>query len=328
MPSLGSRAQKGLGAIGTVRNFASILREISFDEIRDEALITPRFLVLAPNDANGAEVARVLTGADIRPGIMVRGLGERIHEPESYDAVVIFDPDGTGVARRWTERVRGIGNAPAVVEFPARSALTDEAVSQLREKVLKADLERAPAIARIYPAFRETAVRLIIDETAMANAQFALVSNVPSVIPVIGSLAAAGADFLVLTKNQVMLVFKIAAIHGRDLDNHLAIVREMAAVIGAGLAWRTVAREAASLLPFMAGTVPKVVIAYTGTVAAGRGMDFFYRFGKKPSREQMTAYYQQAVEKARKISTLRPSTNGRSPDDELHVDVPEMSEER
>jgi uncharacterized protein (DUF697 family) len=62
------------------------------------------------------------------------------------------------------------------------------------------------------------AAKQIIDETAMANAQFSLVSNIPTLLPVVGNLAAAGADFIVLTKNQVMMLYKLAAAFGRDLE--------------------------------------------------------------------------------------------------------------
>jgi uncharacterized protein (DUF697 family) len=70
----------------------------------------------------------------------------------------------------------------------------------------------------------------------------------------------------------------------------------MIPVVGAGFFWRTVAREAAALMPLMAGAVPKVAIAYTGTMAIGRAADFYYSTGRKPSREQMKRFYQQAAE--------------------------------
>jgi uncharacterized protein (DUF697 family) len=168
----------------------------------------------------------------------------------------------------------------------------------------------APALGRWYPAFRPAATKSVINKTAQVNAQFAAVSNLPSVIPIVGSLAAAGADFLILTKNQVMMVFKIAAINGRDLTDHWRIIREMLPLVGAGFFWRTLAREAASFLPLMAGTVPKVAIAYTGTVAAGRAADFYYRFGTKPSREQLKVYYAQAAESLKKLPLPLNRSNG------------------
>ena len=130
----------------------------------------------------------------------------------------------------------------------------------------------------------------------MANAQFALIANVPTVIPIFGSLATVGADFFLLTKNQLLLIFKIAAIHGEDIHDSTRIFREMVPVVGAGFFWRTIAREAAAMVPMMGGAVPKVAIAYTGTMAIGRAADFYYTTGAKPSKEMMKGFYQQAAE--------------------------------
>jgi uncharacterized protein (DUF697 family) len=111
---------------------------------------------------------------------------------------------------------------------------------------------------------------------------------------VVGSLLSAGADTIVLTKNQLMMVYKIAAASGRDLDDQHAILREMIPVVGQGFLWRTVAREATTLLPLAAGTIPKVAIAFTGTYALGRAAELFYRFGKKPTKEQRDEFVLQA----------------------------------
>jgi uncharacterized protein (DUF697 family) len=127
---------------------------------------------------------------------------------------------------------------------------------------------------------------------------------VPSVIPIFGSLATVGADFFVLTKNQLLLIFKIAAIHGEEIHDSTRIFREMVPVVGAGFFWRTVAREAAAMVPMMGGAVPKVAIAYTGTMAIGRAADFYYTTGVKPSKETMKAFYQQAAESLSKRQWL------------------------
>jgi uncharacterized protein (DUF697 family) len=142
---------------------------------------------------------------------------------------------------------------------------------------------------------RAAASKAVIDETAMANAQFALVSNIPAIIPVIGGLAAAGADFIVLTKNQVMMVYKLAAIAGRDLDQQVAIIQEIVPVVGVGFAWRSLARGAASMVPFAAGTLPKVGIAFAGTLMMGRAAEFYYRTNRRPTRAQLEGYTRQAL---------------------------------
>ena len=106
-----------------------------------------------------------------------------------------------------------------------------------------------------------------------------MVSNIPAILPVVGNIAAAGADFIVLTKNQVMMLYKLAAVYGRDLRDQRTILQDVLPVVGAGLIWRTAARQAATWLPFAAGTIPKLAIAYVGTMAVGRAAEFYYRTG-------------------------------------------------
>src|SRR5205823_2226377 len=77
--------------------------------------------------------------------------------------------------------------------------------------------ERRLGAARHAPALRAPLARLLIHEAAFANAQFALMTNLPTFLPGAGGVAAAGADMLVLTTNQVVLVFKIAALWGASL---------------------------------------------------------------------------------------------------------------
>ena len=74
-------------------------------------------------------------------------------------------------------------------------------------------------------------------------------SSLPALIPVLGLVLGGMADILVLTKNQAMLVFKLAAIYGRDIDDQIAILKEIMPVIGSAFLWRTAARTAVGLAP-------------------------------------------------------------------------------
>jgi uncharacterized protein (DUF697 family) len=188
-----------------------------------------------------------------------------------------------------------------IVAFEGSSAEDVEAIDRLRSEIVKRNPDRAPALGRALPAFRAAASKQVINETASANAKFSLVANIPTLLPVVGTIAAAGADFIVLTKNQVMMLYKLAAVHGRDLNNQRGILQEVLPVVGAGLVWRTLARESASLLPFAAGTIPKIAIAYVGTVAVGRAAEYYYRTGLKPTRSQMDQFTRQAADMLRQL---------------------------
>ncbi len=300
----------GLGLLGTARSMISILKEMSFDDVRDDAERAPRLLILAPTVEDARILADLLSG-ERRAGVV----DPRVDSPSpsdltSYDALVVHGPQGGALADRLREQLDGRNGGSPVFRSEGEVPLDPKQLDGLRQRMMERLPDRAPAFGRAFLAFRPPAAKAVIDETAKANAQFALVSNIPAVVPLVGGLMAASADFLVLTKNQLMLLYKIAAIHGRDLGDQFGIIREMVPVVGAGLAWRTVAREAASFVPFAAGTIPKVAIAYAGTLSVGRAADFYYRFGRKPDRAQVKEYYRQAVERVRALPFGASSNNG------------------
>jgi uncharacterized protein (DUF697 family) len=135
------------------------------------------------------------------------------------------------------------------------------------------------------PELREAAAHQLISETSRVNGEFAAVSSLPSVVPLIGGLASAGADMLVLTKNQVMLLLKLALLHQRSIDDRLQVLAEVAPVVGAGFLWRSLARTLVSFVPGPFGVAPRVAVAYAGTYVLGETAHAYYRFGRRPSPE-------------------------------------------
>lgn len=311
MASLIRSRTQSLGPFGAVRGFISVLREMSFDDVRDDAELTPSLIVLASDEESARRLGQAIIGADSVAMIQARRFDDSLSDAKQVDAVVVFDPERTGAFARVQQRFQTENGAAPVFAFDGKSVDDSKAIERLRRQLITRIADRAIAFGRACPELRPAVVKAVVDETAKANAQFALVSNIPAVIPVFGSIAAAGADFLVLTKNQVMMMFKLAAIHGRDLHNQWSIMQELAPVVGAGLVWRTIAREAASFIPLAAGTIPKVAIAYAGTLSVGRAADYYYRTNRKPSRTQIQGYYQQAAEAVRKLPI--PGLNDEAP---------------
>jgi len=287
-----------IAAVGSVRNFMNLVKEVNFEEIRDRAEQAPRILMVARTEAQAEEATTSLFGEGSRGYVDFR-VGDRSVriDPSRYDTVIVRDPDGTGLYDEVRKQAAN-GRTGNVFQLGGNGP---EAVAQLRSAIVMVDPDLAPAFGRWFVPFRAPAVHAIIDETAKANAKFAFISNVPSIVPLFGGLISASADLIVLTKNQVMMSYKLAAANGRDLSDQAGILRELAPVVGAGFVWRTVAREATSFLPFMAGTIPKVGIAFAGTYSVGLAADYYYRFGKKPSKDQMRAFSQQAVKLAASI---------------------------
>jgi uncharacterized protein (DUF697 family) len=289
------------GALDSMRTMLGVLREVSLDEIREQAETTPRLLFVGPSADDARRLGEAVAGPEGQSATMVRTVDEPIDSVGRLDAAVIWDPERTGAGSRVAEALRFESPPVPIVRFEGSGPDDRDAVDRLRADIMKRNAERAPAFGRALPAFRAAAAKQVIDETSAANAQFSLVSNIPTILPIVGNIAAAGADFIVLTKNQVMMLYKLAAVFGRDLRDQRGILQDVLPVVGAGLIWRTVAREAAALLPFAAGTIPKVAIAYVGTTAVGRAAEFYYRTGLKPTRSQMDHYARQAAELLRQL---------------------------
>ena len=88
------------------------------------------------------------------------------------------------------------------------------------------------------------------------------------------------ADILVLTKNQAMLVFKLAAIYGRNIDDKIGILKEIMPVIGSAFLWRTAARTAVGLAPAPIAALPKAAIALRRDVSGRADRALLLRAGR------------------------------------------------
>src|SRR5579883_22582 len=146
-----------------------------------------------------------------------------------------------------------------LISFSALDRSTIE--SQVAMAILRAIPHLCLPLGRNLPALRESAARQLIAEAARANAEFVVISSVPSIVPIVGTLASAGADVVVLTKNQIMLVLKLALLYQRSIDHRFQVLAEMLPVIGAAFFWRSAARLAVSFLPGPLAIAPRGAIA-------------------------------------------------------------------
>jgi uncharacterized protein (DUF697 family) len=243
--------------------------------------------------------------------------------PAFIDQVVevLVSPEATPQERALAEARLVRAPAPATVESIAALSRCDLVLagedapepSRIRpaEVIAVADPDRAPmllldrrpnwhlALARNFPGLRSMAADRIIQDFSKVNAQFALVSAVPQAVPIIAPLfpAAAGADILILTKNQVMMVIRLAAAYGRTPEPR-ARLREIMPVVGTALGWRALARELIGLVPGGVGLAVKATIAYTGTYATGRAAVFYYTVGRHPTRIEMKGMRREGATRA------------------------------
>ncbi len=289
-----------------------IVRELSFDELREEAQLPPRLLLVGAQQPTLVLLRDALGGSVASGFIDVASFDQLPGYLDQYDGIVLVN---AGPAERKSPKIKQLladvetAGRTLTFQLPPGGSADGEtppaahAVDDLRGRLVTRLGHRQLALGRYLPTFRKQVATSLINQTSRANAEFALLSNIPAVIPIVGNLMSAGADFLVLTKNQLMLIYKLAAAHGRDIDQPWRLYTELLPVVGAGLVWRTAARELAALIPFAAGTIPKVLIAYAGTAVTGQAASYYYEFGARPTGEQVRRYYERAVEIAK---TLRP----------------------
>ncbi|MGQ9827432.1 MAG: hypothetical protein ACUVSY_10640 [Roseiflexus sp.] len=140
------------------------------------------------------------------------------------------------------------------------------------------------AAARRFPGVRAVYARRLINSTSITNATYALASSLPEQIPILG-IPFAVADIVVLTKNQAIMVYRLALAYGAPPDFRQRIT-EVMPVIGGAFVWRELARTLVGVVPVW-GVVPKVGIAYAGTYATGMAAWRWYETGELIPREEM-----------------------------------------
>lgn len=297
-----------------------IVRELSLETLAQEAVHSPSLLLVG--DASARErVARALLGPASVPYVR---LADAIPSEENlrFDLALLLWNGANGeifrqqvaTARRrgWPLLVLGLSAAPP----PPGSVSTGELVplrldsaGQLQETrrflVDAADENRRLALGRYLPDLRPVTAVSLIEQTSRANAEFAALSGLAGALPLLGNVLAIGADFLVLTKNQLLLLFKLAAIYGRDLDDRRHLYVEMLPVVGAALLWRTVARELSALLPGWLGLAPRVAIAFSGTYVIGQAASHYYKLGHPPTRADWARFYQEGTHRLRDLLAQR-----------------------
>lgn len=303
-----------------VRDFVAVIREISFDDLEMEARIAPRILVVSEQQQVAAQLASAIFGTSSEEFVDVRTFANGDVDPLKYDVIVTSGPLQPETARAWRNLYRRVEEPMRLVECQTSALGNQDQIESLRRRIADRADDRVLAIGRYVPQMTSACAQQVISETSTVNGEFAFVSNIPTLVPIVGSALAVGADFVVLTKNQLMLLFKLAAINGRDLENRWRIYAEMFPVVGAGLGWRTVAREVACLMPLALGTMPKVAIAFAGTWVIGQTAQVYFERGQRLNRSEIRTLYDQALVTLRdhpirtpRLRVLRrgePSTDG------------------
>jgi uncharacterized protein (DUF697 family) len=273
--------------------FRDAVLELSPRNIRNEAN-TRFYLGLAGNEDAVRRAERAMFGYDateaqIRAG---RELLERRTAPFSRE-----DLDRLSLC----QLVVILADGPPLLQIRPAPAVLVSHPHDLVPTLLKARPQWRIALARNFPAFREAVADRLIADVSRINAEFSILTAIPSVIPALGPFfPSAGLDILMLSKNQMLLVLRLAAVYGLDVDPRRRL-GELLPTVGSGVGWRAIARQVVGLVPAGVGAAMRGTIAFTGTWIVGKAAQQYFRSGYHPTREQMRVLYEEAAERAKLV---------------------------
>lgn len=151
--------------------------------------------------------------------------------------------------------------ATDVVAVPPGAPLPLDTIA---ERVAERAGDASHQLAAHLPALRPAVVAGIVKSFSVQNGVLGAAIFIP------------GADFPVLTLNQIRMVLRIGAAHGEELDRERAL--EILTVVGAGLGFRTVARQLGGVVPGL-GWALKGAIAFAATRALGEAATAYFAAG-------------------------------------------------
>ncbi len=176
-----------------------------------------------------------------------------------------------------------------------------DAVAKVRDAVFDAlPRDVRLAAARLLPGLRPAFAARLTSEVATSNAAVALASGVPSLVPLLG-IPISAADTVVLTKNQALMVYRLALACGAPPDFQKRMF-EITPVVGGAVVWRQIAGALVGMVPGY-GIVPKTAVAFGGTYVVGLLASRWYETGvlTDAERKRVTA---EAAAKAREVATV------------------------
>jgi uncharacterized protein (DUF697 family) len=183
------------------------------------------------------------------------------------------------------------------------------AIAAIAEAVVAAfDPTLRLALARQLPPLRPAIFNALIDETAKANATYALTTGLAEVVPVL-DVPLNLADMVVLTKNQLVMSYKIALACGKK-GQPRELIGEVTGVIGSGFLFRQAARQLVGLIP-VAGIVPKVALAYAGTWAVGHAVAAWASEGRKLTPAAVRRFYREAWGRGKTVARAMAAQAGK-----------------
>ena len=299
-----------------------VLKEADLNAIRREAERPFQALIVAEELADAERLGILLSGPEgIRhPWLLPANADEARHPASSgmLDLAIVVSPaadvppalgfasDALRAAKvPVVTIVHGRGAMAAVVRpgeaaRAAVPALDAAAVPAIAQAVLSAASPGLRlALARHLTPLRDPLFAELIEETARTNAMYAFTTGIGEIVPVL-DLPLNLADIVVLTKNQLVMSYRIALASGKK-GTARELIGEVLGVIGGGFLFRQGARQLVGLIP-VAGIVPKVAVAYAGTLAIGKAVVAWAAHGHALEPGAVKRLYRQALSGGRDVA--------------------------
>jgi uncharacterized protein (DUF697 family) len=290
-----------MARIGSAKGFWEILKSVSITEISQQAHRPIHLAIVGAQASRQTAITALLSGP--QPG----------SEPEEPIRRALPEPSAIQEYDSTAEEA-GFPQNPGVFDLVIDvgggrlEPPTGTAIYSLEElggwtatlnRILEDRPELALALARNFPAFRRRVAQQIISETAMANAQFALLTGITAALPITAILLPVSSlsDIVILTKNQAMMTLRLAAAYGLPVD-YLSRSKEALPLLGNALGWRALARQIVGAVP-VAGVPLRAMIAYAGTVTVGKAVTTYYESGESLTSQQARQLYREAYEESR-----------------------------
>jgi len=307
-----------------------ILKEVDLDAIRREAGRRVQVLVIGEDTTDADELAvRLaegegdptpwLTAIDAPLAARAPAAGARDAVVDGPDVVIALvrgatESDDMKAARQlWAARkvrlltvIVGANQTPGHVVTRGDTARV--AVDRLDAEGIRCvvdglfavvDPDRRIGLARQSPVTRPKIFNALIEDTARANAGYSFSTGLAEIVPLLDIPLNIG-DMIVLSKNQLMMGYRIALAAGKTGEPR-ALIGEMVGVLGGGLLFRQLARQLVGLLPVI-GLVPKVAVAYGGTWAIGRAVVVWATGGGKMTTARLKELSKEGLARGRKMA--------------------------
>jgi uncharacterized protein (DUF697 family) len=304
-------------------NLWRVVRDVDLQGIR-AAVSAPFELTIVADDPDDASALRALLGSDLEvphPWVSVAaasdarfpGAGQQPVAVVLLSRSVELSPALDGVRARLSEAggrlvtviVGDTSRAASIVRSGEAARLGVPSLDTASAAVVgRAILDAVPgekrlALARQLAPFRAHVFKDVIEETARANATFALTTGLAETVPVLTAPMNLG-DMVVLTKNQLLMCYRLALVAGRQGEPK-KLLAEILGVLGGGLLFRQIARQLVGLLPVV-GLLPKVAVAYGGTWAIGRAMTVWLTEGREVTADSVRAFSAEGLARGREAA--------------------------